>query len=492
MLKQLLKFFVHKLIRRLVCSAITLVLMLTLAACGSTSVRHWTPASDRDTHDDPAALRPGYGSGEFGMWWPITEHSSTFNLRVAKAKAGDAQALLELAVLASADHHDANALQTIQPRIDKFVARLKPKVGTAENDLERGHLLYRAMYEDFFGGDKGELGSYELEQSRITGIFKTGRYNCISSAVLFVVLAREFHLPVRGVLVPTHAFVEFGTHNGKIVEIETTSSSGFGVTHDERFYKEVAAQWTSSRGLRPITMEEYQQRKILEPYRFMAIAMINQANQPNMPDEDRGRLVEMAALIDPESIEVQRARIQIYAVEAQALFKRDAHHSMAKMFDTTEPELEKLSAKFAADSEFMRVLRWTESLFADALQVVGRSQEAAALVDDALPTVNVNWKDSDTLRKNFLHVLNDQMLVQMTNHNYASATKVVRKHIGACRSDAMCAHNLEVVYGNWSTDSIYSGNPQAARTALEECVTVLPDNARCGYALMDFNRRYRF
>ena len=467
----------------------TLSLALLLAACGGASVRHWTPASERDSHDDPAALRPGYGSGELSTWWPLTESSVHFYNRVKKAKAGDAQALLDLAILASGDHRDADGRRAIQQRVDQFITKLKPDVSAAANDLERGYLLYRSMHEVFFNGEKGELGSYQLEQSRVTGIFDTGQYNCISSAMLFVVLTRAFSLPVRGVLVPTHAFVEFGARGGKVIDVETTSIDGFAVLHDERFYKEAAVHWTNSRGLRPITIEDYRQRKIVEPYRLMAMGMINQAIQPETTGEDRGRLVEMAALVDPESIDVQRARMQIYALEARALYERKAQRTLAKMFDAMKPELENVMLKFAADSETMRTARWIESAFADALQVVGRSREAAALVDDALPSVDMKWEDSNALRQNFLNVLNDQMLTLMTKKNYVGAIKAVSKHMDACRNERVCASNLAAVYGNWANDDLYTGNRQGARMALQECVSQLPDNAQCSYALKTFGSR---
>lgn len=480
---------VHRHRQRFVVATTTFTLALMLAACGGASVRHWTPASERDSHDDPATLRPGYGSGEFPTWWPLTESSADFYSRIKKAKAGDAQALLDLAILASGDHRDADGRRAIQRRVDQFITKLRPDVSAAANDLERGYLLYRSMHEVFFNGEKGELGSYKLEQSRVTAIFDTGRYNCISSAMLFVVLTRAFSLPVRGVLVPTHAFVEFGARGRKVVDVETTSIDGFAVLHDEHFYKEAAVHWTSSRGLRPITIDDYRQRKIVEPHRLMAMGMINQAIQPETTGEDRGRLVEMAALVDPESTEVQRARMQSYALEARALYERKAQRTLAKMFDAMEPELEKVMLKFAADSETMRTARWVESVFADALQVVGRSREAAALVDDALPSVDMKWEDSKALRQNFLNILSDQMLTLMTKKNYVGAVKAVSKHIDTCRSESVCAHNLAVVYSNWANDDLYAGNRQGARKALQECVTQLPDDAQCAYALKIFGNR---
>ena len=85
--------------------------------------------------------------------------------------------------------------------------------------------------------------------SRITGIFDKGNYNCISSAMLYAILARSFDLPVRGVTVPTHAFIEMGLPGAKILEVETTSDTGYDWVHDAKFYDQASAKWAADRGL---------------------------------------------------------------------------------------------------------------------------------------------------------------------------------------------------------------------------------------------------
>ena len=72
------------------------------------------------------------------------------------------------------------------------------------------------MHRQFFGGERTELGGYDFNQARLTGIFTTGHYNCLSSAVLYVVLARAFGLPVRAAVVPTHVFVELGARGAEL------------------------------------------------------------------------------------------------------------------------------------------------------------------------------------------------------------------------------------------------------------------------------------
>ena len=273
---------------------------------------HWTPPTERDAHEDPALIRAGYGNAALHTWWPLTDAEVAALAGLPKAREGDAHALFALAILASDGPRDAASYRALEARVDAFVAHVRPAIDGAADAWHRGYELHRAMHASLFGEAKGALGGYQLSQSRVAGIFETGRYNCISSAMLYVVLARAFDLPVRGVQVPTHAFVEMGAPGGKILEVETTSDTGFDHVHDERFYRESAARWSASRGLRPVTFEDYQHRKILEPYRFMAAGLKNQGGvAPN--EMDRARLFELAALVDPDDPEAQELRAQSYA-----------------------------------------------------------------------------------------------------------------------------------------------------------------------------------
>src|SRR5262245_52088116 len=245
--------------------------LLLMVGCASSQA--WKPPTSQDRRDDPAALRPGYGNGELHTWWPLTAPEAAALAGIPQARQGDAHALLALGILASADQRDAASYAAYQKRVDEFLAAEKPAVDGAADDWHRGYELNRAMHRVFFNGERTELGSYDFYQSRLTGIFTQGRYNCLSSAVLFAILARGYGLPVRAAVVPTHVFVEMGQPGAKIIEVETTSDTGFDWVHDQRFYAEEAAGWSSRRGLRPVTLDDYQHRSIVAPHRLMALAM---------------------------------------------------------------------------------------------------------------------------------------------------------------------------------------------------------------------------
>ena len=361
-------------------------------ACAGTGIVPWKAPTTRDTKDDPASVRPGHCSTELPFWSPLTAAEADALRAVAAARSGDARALASLAIMASGDRRAAADYQTIHERIDRFVSEVRPSVEGAQDDWHRGYELHRAMHRVLFKSQGNGLDRYELNQSRLTTIFDTNRYNCISSAMLFTVLARNFSMPVRGVSVPTHAFSQLDLPDGKVLEIETTSNTGFDHVHDERFYREGAAQWSSSRGLAPVTFEQYQGRKLLEPYQLMALGMLNQAAL--LQGKAQARLGEAAAFVDPRNNEAARMRLQLYVNEADELQKRGAANTTVKLFECVKPAIQETAQLWAKDSLAMRLSAWAAWYYADALAVVGRGQHAVAIARTCLLYTSPSPRDS--------------------------------------------------------------------------------------------------
>jgi len=70
------------------------------------------------------------------------------------------------------------------------------------------------------------LRSYSLYQTRIDTIFSNGRYNCVSSAVLYMILCESAGISTSGVITRDHAFVTVHI-DGQNIDVETTNRYGF-------------------------------------------------------------------------------------------------------------------------------------------------------------------------------------------------------------------------------------------------------------------------
>jgi hypothetical protein len=464
-----------------------LVGLLLAGACATSS--SWKPPTQQDTADVPEVLRPGYGNAELHTWWPLTPPEAAALRGLEQARQGDAHALLALAIAASGDQRDAATYAGAQQRVDQFVAAVKPTVDGAADEWHRGYELHRAMHRTFFPGEKAELGGYDFYQSRITGIFTGGHYNCLSSALLYAVLARSFVMPVRAAFLPTHVFVEMGAPGGKIIEVETTSATGFDWIHDARFYKEEAATWSSRRGLRPTTLDEYEHRTIVEPYRLMAAAMRNVHRGES--EQDRSRLDELAGAVDPDDPDAQQARIRAYTNEGHDLYEAKAWRTMAKLFDTVRPAVAEIGAK-SKDGKTLEMVSWANWYHAHALMIVGRQEEAIALMADGIDHLDAGWKQADTLKANYISVLVNRLGELIDRKDYPTAAQTFGKYRALCVSEGVCAGNASIVYANWSIDHQNAGDWQSARQVLQDCVTQMPGDSRCRDALADLESRHRF
>jgi hypothetical protein len=448
----------------------------------------WSPAASRDTKDDPAKVRPGYGNSDVHLWLPLGETELSAIKGIDRARQGDAHALLDLALVASGDHRDGASFAQYRQRVDAFITELKPTVDAAD-EWHKGFEINRAMHRVFFNGEKTDLGSYSLDQARLTGVFTTGKYNCISSAMLYVVLARGFGLPVRGVLVPTHVFVEYGTPGGKLLEVETTSATGFDWIHDARYFKEEAEGWSKNRGLRPLTLDDYNKRQVIEPYVLMAHAMLDA--RAGEDDNDHRRLFEIAALLAPELADVQKNAMFVWVNEAIDLYKQKQWHTLVKLFDTVAPSIA-IIANTSKDPAVLQHIAWMRYYYAHALVIVNRPDDAIAMMDEGLKTLDPTWKDYLEIRAGLLWVLMDHLLELMHKKDYTNAVAFVKPRFDLCKSDPQCAQNLGVIYINQSVEQINEHSWNAARTTLKECVALVPLATECKTRLDDLESQHAF
>ncbi|BBM83145.1 transglutaminase family protein [Candidatus Uabimicrobium amorphum] len=77
---------------------------------------------------------------------------------------------------------------------------------------------------------KNHLQHYDIRSSSLPKLLDDGIYNCVSSSLLYNILAQKLGLDVRGVEAPEHCF-SIVYHNGNAWDIETTSPAGFDAAH---------------------------------------------------------------------------------------------------------------------------------------------------------------------------------------------------------------------------------------------------------------------
>jgi hypothetical protein len=111
------------------------------------------------------------------------------------------------------------ASASAKDKLSDLLVRFRDEVADA---TAQGELAERAL--TFL--HKNLLTNYSVLQTRVDTALETGVYNCVSSAVLYMIVARSVGLSVSGVRTTDHAFCSVLV-NGQQVDVETTNPSGF-------------------------------------------------------------------------------------------------------------------------------------------------------------------------------------------------------------------------------------------------------------------------
>ena len=173
-------------------------MLLTIFTAAFLSIAAFQLSADRQTEDKPRLeARPGAFS-----------YSETFD-------PAQWQSLFSLAYWVSGAEEDwQSALPSIVSAVDDLAAEISSmgERAKAERVLEFMHQRY--------------LTSYSVHQTRFDTLLNSGKYNCVSSAILYAVLSTAVGLDVTGVGTIDHAFCSVRVGEQQI-DVETTNSYGF-------------------------------------------------------------------------------------------------------------------------------------------------------------------------------------------------------------------------------------------------------------------------
>ena len=133
------------------------------------------------------------------------------------------QELAEISLWASGDT-SASTLGKINAAVEKL--KTSPDLPSADKD--RAEYILSFMHKNIFK-------SYSLFQTRIDTIFSNGRFNCVSSAVLYMIFCQALGIPTWGVMTKDHAFVMIPIGEMEC-DVETTNPYGFDPGNRKEFH----------------------------------------------------------------------------------------------------------------------------------------------------------------------------------------------------------------------------------------------------------------
>jgi hypothetical protein len=247
------------------------------------------------------------------------------------------RALAESALWASSLYADgASAINGNFKKIDDAVRSLRASLPRGEK--EKAEYVLQFMYANLLTG-------YVEMQTRLDELLRTGRYNCVSSAALYMILGRAVGLDVGAVMTRDHAF---GTVNigGEIIDVETTNAYGFDPGNRKEFHD----NFGMATGFAYVPAQNYRERAAITPAELVSLILSNRIAE----------LEKCGVSASPDRAEACFSEAVRLAVSRAALLSRDAPAGDNKFFE--RPYADVLNRIFNYGALFVNAGREDEAL----------------------------------------------------------------------------------------------------------------------------------
>jgi tetratricopeptide (TPR) repeat protein len=206
-------------------------------------------------------------AGNRGIVFPRIEPDSLALEYARKAQDGgySPMDLAEISFWASGGSLSGRASYMEQIRTAADEMGLSPDFPEPERD--RAEYLLAFIHKKF-------LKTYSHHQTRIDTLLANGRYNCVSSAVLYMVFALYAGLDVSGVMTKDHAFVTVRI-GGDSIDVETTNSWGFDPGKRREFHD----QFGKLTGFAYVPARNYRERTAISPIELVSLIFSNRISE---------------------------------------------------------------------------------------------------------------------------------------------------------------------------------------------------------------------
>lgn len=145
------------------------------------------------------------------------------NGKIENRESLSPEEIIEAALVFSGESVSGNTGTGVLNKFRDLEKTLSAKENKKNGETEKAERILLLMFDTL-------LKTYREEKTTIGILFEKGEYNCVSSAVLFLALAKSQGLDVRGQKTTEHAFCRlYRKSNGKIDSyvVETTNPYGF-------------------------------------------------------------------------------------------------------------------------------------------------------------------------------------------------------------------------------------------------------------------------
>ncbi|MEX0714025.1 MAG: hypothetical protein WD278_16930 [Pirellulales bacterium] len=193
----------------------------------------------------PEAVFAARGDGSAASPPPIRLAGAEFELGPLEgelfesAAAGDVDRhWLFTAALVAGGTSDSDRIEAYRTRVEQSIDRLRQTGAAGQEPRDRAQAVFELLHRRICYGD------YQVECTDPAETLDTGRYNCVSSAVLFNCLAEGVGLTALAVEKPGHAYSVLELADERL-DVETTCSRWFEIVDDPQARREILSRATA-------------------------------------------------------------------------------------------------------------------------------------------------------------------------------------------------------------------------------------------------------
>jgi len=300
--------------------------------------------------------------------------------------------LAEISLWASGEYSAAN-LEKIRVSVEtlKSSSPASPEAAqqaAQQTAKEKAEFILGFMHKNF-------LKSYSLNQTRIGTLLSNGRFNCVSSAALYMILCESAGLHARGVITKDHAFTTL--HIGESdIDVETTNPYGF----DPGNRKEFSDQFGRVTGFAYVPARNYRDRQTIGQIELISLILSNRIAEL----ESRGNYAEAVPVaIDRAALlmgDVSNVRPDAPEKSYGPIFENPFKDLMNRLFNyganllKAGREKDCLAWAAAASSVYPDESRWQEFILAAANNHImrhiksGKTADARNFLEDEKTLIN--------------------------------------------------------------------------------------------------------
>jgi tetratricopeptide (TPR) repeat protein len=345
-------------------------------------------------------------------------------------------------------------LQAARSRLEALIGRAGRAVEGAPSPKERAERLLGFLHAELFR-------AYDSRQTRLDVALAGGSFNCVSSAVLYAILARSQGLQVWGVRAADHAFarVQAGT---TAYDVETTSPYGF----DPGSRKEFTDSFGRITGYSYVPPSNYSQRTQIGEKGLLALILYNR----------------MALATEQRAFD----RALAPAVDAHALLKDSESRERLGTALANRASACGLAGDYQAGVDFLneawplypepRLARLREDLlhnWAVSLIAARRLEEAQRLLDERLARGELPASEWRSLSVTVVQL----QAQEAARTDPGRAAELVRAGLARIGPEPALKATYEACAHNQAVSLLRAGRPEEALEAVRRALTLLPGSA---------------